>query len=329
MSEAPWRITFDTNPDTCNLKCIMCEEHSIYRTSGEKGIRLMNPEIISKVIKEVADNGLKEVIPSTMGEPLLYPHFETFLNLSDEYDFNINLTTNGTFPGKGVDGWGKELLPRSSDIKISINGFRKEVNENIMMGVDHQRLLEDIKRLVNLRDEDHANGSTITFQVTYMESNLSDMKDLLKMAIDLGVDRFKGHHLWITWPEMEMESLTRDRGSRERWNDMVDELRELAEGKIRLDNVEKVPLEEGSPVLPEDYVCPFASNEAWIAWDGTFNVCCAPDEIRKRFGNFGNVNDTPFTELWISQTYRKFSRIAGKHDICKRCNMRKPPGGER
>jgi hypothetical protein len=24
----PWRITFDTNPDTCNLRCIMCEEHS-------------------------------------------------------------------------------------------------------------------------------------------------------------------------------------------------------------------------------------------------------------------------------------------------------------
>src|SRR5207253_2951864 len=24
----PWRITFDTNPDTCNLHCVMCEEHS-------------------------------------------------------------------------------------------------------------------------------------------------------------------------------------------------------------------------------------------------------------------------------------------------------------
>lgn len=30
---APWRITFDTNPDDCNLRCIMCEEHSIYSTS--------------------------------------------------------------------------------------------------------------------------------------------------------------------------------------------------------------------------------------------------------------------------------------------------------
>jgi glycosyltransferase involved in cell wall biosynthesis len=24
----PWRVTFDTNPDDCNLRCVMCEEHS-------------------------------------------------------------------------------------------------------------------------------------------------------------------------------------------------------------------------------------------------------------------------------------------------------------
>ncbi|NGX37680.1 MAG: hypothetical protein K1000chlam2_00842, partial [Chlamydiae bacterium] len=28
--QGPWRITFDTNPDDCNMRCIMCEEHSIY-----------------------------------------------------------------------------------------------------------------------------------------------------------------------------------------------------------------------------------------------------------------------------------------------------------
>ena len=28
----PWRITFDTNPDDCNLRCVMCEEHSPHST---------------------------------------------------------------------------------------------------------------------------------------------------------------------------------------------------------------------------------------------------------------------------------------------------------
>ena len=29
----PWRITFDTNPDDCNLHCIMCEDHWPYSTT--------------------------------------------------------------------------------------------------------------------------------------------------------------------------------------------------------------------------------------------------------------------------------------------------------
>ena len=28
-----WRITLDTNPDTCNLNCVMCEDHSPYSDS--------------------------------------------------------------------------------------------------------------------------------------------------------------------------------------------------------------------------------------------------------------------------------------------------------
>jgi hypothetical protein len=34
----PWRITFDTNPDDCNLSCIMCEDHSPYSDTRENRI---------------------------------------------------------------------------------------------------------------------------------------------------------------------------------------------------------------------------------------------------------------------------------------------------
>jgi hypothetical protein len=27
-----WRITLDTNPEDCNLQCVMCEEHSPHST---------------------------------------------------------------------------------------------------------------------------------------------------------------------------------------------------------------------------------------------------------------------------------------------------------
>ena len=69
---APWRITFDTNPDLCNIKCVMCEEHSIHakpkRTSND---RIMDFEIIKKVLENTHNNGLREIIPSTMGAKIV------------------------------------------------------------------------------------------------------------------------------------------------------------------------------------------------------------------------------------------------------------------
>ena len=331
MNEGPWRITFDTNPDSCNIHCIMCEEHSGYRKEKRPGIRTMDPNIISEVIANASSHGLKEIIPSTMGEPLLYQHFDTLLEMADKHNLKINLTTNGTFPIRGVEKWGRQILPLASDIKVSINGSTPNINESIMKGVDHLQLLENIKTLLGIRDDVRAKGinhPTITFQVTFMKQNLNDLKCLLQLAIDLQADRFKGHHLWITWPELEDQSLTGSVQSRIEWNNAVAEMEEIAGGKIGMANVSTVPTDNDSTMLPEKYECPFAGKEAWISWDGTFNVCCAPDELRKKFGYFGNVRDTPFMDLWRSEKYQDFIRKAGRRGVCRNCNMRIPPTGD-
>jgi len=330
MNNGPWRITFDTNPDTCNLHCIMCEEHSRFRKDPIKNIRMMDPDIIEEVISSAAGYGLKEIIPSTMGEPLLYPHFDVFIDLAKKYNLKINLTTNGTFPILGVREWDHKILPFASDIKISINGVSKEVNEGIMEGVDHDRIISNIRELITIRDEIRKAGinhTTVSLQVTFMKRNLHELKGLLELAIDLKIDRLKGHHLWITWPELEEESLTKDKQSREEWNKTVKQLNNYAKDRITLVNISELSIDNIDTKLPDDYVCPFAGKEAWIAWDGTFNVCCAPDSLRKQFGHFGNVTEQSFMDLWWSKKYQDFVKVAGKTKICKRCNMRIPPSG--
>ena len=96
----PWRITFETNPDLCNLHCRMCEVHSRY--NHVKLNRGMLPfSVIERVVSSAAPYGLREIIPSTMGEPLLYPDFDRILELVKHMSLKVNLTTNGTFPGTG------------------------------------------------------------------------------------------------------------------------------------------------------------------------------------------------------------------------------------
>lgn len=332
----PWRITFDTNPDQCNINCIMCEEHSKYKKSKSDNLqnRLMDVRIVEKVIEDAVPYGLKEIIPSTMGEPLLYSDFEKIIDLVKKHGLKLNLTTNGTFPRLGVEQWGKLILPVASDVKISINGASKDTAEFIMEGINFEKQLRNIKNFVEIRDSVRKvsiNNPTITFQPTYMERNLEELPDLLRLAIDLDIDRFKGHHLWITHSEVKEESLRRNTDAIQRWNKIVKKLREISE-KYKLRNGKKIILEnvyelndlKNLNLVPEDWRCPFLGKEAWIAWDGTFNVCCAPDNLRQSFGFFGNVNESNFMDLWNNNKYSNFIENWGKYDVCKICNMRKP-----
>jgi hypothetical protein len=125
---APWRITFDTNPDDCNFSCTMCEQHSdfsphkIARKASKARRNRMDFSLIENVVKEASQLGLKEIIPTTMGEPLMYKEFPKIIELCHRYGIKMNLTTNGSFYGRGVRDWAYLLLPICVDIKISWNG---------------------------------------------------------------------------------------------------------------------------------------------------------------------------------------------------------------
>jgi len=333
--EGPWRITFDTNPDTCNLHCVMCEEFSRFRKEPRRFRRTMNFDIIKNVLNSTVGHGLREVIPSTMGEPLLFTHMREFIEFIKTHELKLNLTTNGTFPALGPRKWGGLILPVASDVKISINGATKDTAEEIMQGIKLSNQIDNIKRFIEVRDAMIIDGGicpTVTFQVTFVKRNLDELPELLDMAIEFGADRFKGHHLWITWPEMVGESLLKTSKMRGKWNDMVTILNEIRDNrnlfngkKIVLDNIYKVPVEPDQTALGDDWVCPFLGREAWIAWDGTFNVCCAPDEQRRTLGDFGNVNEDDLMELWNSERYNELVKNWGNYEVCERCNMRRPP----
>ncbi len=332
--KTPWRITFDTNPDQCNIHCIMCEEHSYYNLGKRKINRIMDFKIIEEVVENAVNHGLKEIIPSTMGEPLLYKNFIDLINLIKHHNLKLNLTTNGTFPRLGVKEWAKLILPIASDVKISINGISKETNESIMKGINFKKQITNIKKFIQIRDEIRrkgVNNPTITFQSTFMKRNINEIPELVRMAIKMNIDRFKGHHLWITHPELENESLRNDWASIKQWNKIAKELYKITRNerlennrKIILDNIYPFPYSTKNNKIPKNFICPFLGREAWIAWDGIFNVCCAPDDLRRTLGNFGNVKDKNFMELWTSSNYTNLIKNWGNYEVCRMCNMRKP-----
>ncbi len=339
--KGPWRITFDTNPDDCNLNCIMCEEFSKF--SDLKQLRLlegktprkrrMDIKLIEKVIKEAIQfKEFIELIPSTMGEPLLYKEFDRIIELCYIHNLKLNLTTNGSFPRKSVEEWANLIVPIGSDVKISWNGATKDTQESIMINSNFEKHLDNLKSFIIIRDKiynDGGNYCSVTLQVTFMRKNYIEFPKIIEMAAKLGVDRLKGHHLWSHFDEIEDQSMRKNNESIRLWNDIVDKIIQAAEiyrrpdgSRIELDNIYKLDNKSNFRLL-EDSICPFLDKEVWIAWDGRFNPCCAPDEQRKSLGYFGNLNDQSLLEIWRGVDYRDLVKNYKSIDLCKNCNMRR------
>lgn len=334
----PWRITFDTNPDDCNLHCIMCEEHSLYSTLQSERIaagrpkRRMDIALIRKVLEESKGTPLREIIPSTMGEPLVYKHMDEIIDLCIQYGVKLNLTTNGTFPGRGARAWAERIVPVASDVKISWNGACKETHEQIMLGTRWEKVLENVKIFLQVRDAHAARGGNrcrITFQLTFLETNVDELAGIVKLAASLGVDRVKGHHLWAHFDNIKQLSMRRNAESITRWNRAVQLAHEAVE-QSRLPNGYRVllenifPLEQGAQAeIAPGGTCPFLGKEAWVSAEGRFNPCCAPDALRRTLGEFGNLNDSSLSYIWQSPAYRDLQESYLSYPLCRKCNMRR------
>lgn len=335
----PWRITFDTNPDDCNLRCVMCEEHSphstlqIERRAAGKPRRRMDIAMVRRVLENCRGTRLREVIPSTMGEPLLYEHFDKFIDLCAEFGVKMNLTTNGTFPKRGARGWAARVVPVASDVKTSINGATAATQEAVMLGTKFEQVLANVRDFVAVRNAHAASGGNycrITFQTTFLASNVAELPALVRLAASLGVDRVKGHHLWVHFSKIEGLSMRRSRESVERWNQIV-ALAERAADEQLLPNGKKVLLENIHPLDPEarDDIapggpCPFLGEEAWVSAEGRFNPCCAPDAQRRTLGAFGQLTEKTLIEIWSGSEYQHLREHYREHRLCQTCNMRRP-----
>ena len=206
-----------------------------------------------------------------------------------------------------------------------------------MKGSNLDKQIENLRKFVEIRNEISEKGGnycSVTLQLTFMEINLMEIPELVKFAITEDCDRVKGHHLWAHFSEIKDEDLRRSVDSRKRWNAAVRECQEIVStfrrpsGKpFRLDNFDILDeSQEPQGEVDKSDICPFLGKEAWVNHSGRFDPCCAPDDLRKSLGNFGNVTDreTSLQDIWNSDQYNNLVKNYTRHSLCKNCTMRRP-----
>lgn len=208
------RLTLLTNPDKCNLRCPLC---FLNQRGKPFGMGEMPIEVAKAAIEKYAEGlsgkepcGLREVIPSTMGEPLLYSKFGELLEYCSAREIPLNLTTNGTFPGIWGTAAGMErLLLACSDIKVSCMAFDEATFTEMVPGISFacwrgnvEKLL-DVARSLNVARRLHParspqagsaaarNIASVSLQVTLHRKLLRFAPEILRWAESVGVARVK------------------------------------------------------------------------------------------------------------------------------------------
>ena len=202
-----------------------------------------------------------------------------------------------------------------------------------MLGSRWEKVLANIRTLLEVRDAHAASGGNrcrVTLQLTFLESNVAELPDIVRMAVELGVDRVKGHHLWVHFAEVQPLSMRRSPEAVHRWNQAVLDARAAAAER---------PLASGRPLLLENFFlldesagedlapggpCPFLGREAWVSAEGRFDPCCAPDALRRTLGEFGSLHDSGLTQIWHGDAYRGLLKTYRNRALCLGCTMRRP-----
>lgn len=313
INSMPVRITLNTNKN-CNLSCKLCGFSTKAQNLGKDRMKLDLLEIISEELFSTA----WEVVPSTVGEPLLFENFLDLVHLIGEYQCRIELYTNGMLLNEGMS---RKLLPYLADLKVSFDAASRSVFEDLRLKSNYETIIHNITKFNELKNNfKYVLPPTITFQVTLARSNIKELSSLVELASNIGIDRIAASHAYIFNQNLKSESLIFNR-------DLSDKNLFEAYNLSKNLNVNTFfprpfnGLNNSKNYLFKAKTCSYLYKETWINANGDVHPCFLPDSPV-----LGNLHEESFQEIWNGSLYRNMRRTVNDEkplfSRCKNCPIR-------
>jgi len=143
--------------NSCNLRCTCCSGHRNLRPRG-----YMDFGLFCRIVDEAAAVGAKRIHLYLHGEPLLHPQIGDMIRRIKSRHLAVTMATNAMLltPRK-IEDIMRSHLTHEDYILLSVLGNSKETHEKVMRGVDHDRVVANIKNLVEYRRVHELNGPII------------------------------------------------------------------------------------------------------------------------------------------------------------------------
>jgi radical SAM protein with 4Fe4S-binding SPASM domain len=214
----------------CNVRCICCPTAHSSRKKG-----FMEYHLYQKIIDQAALLGIKRLRLFLHGEPLLHPDIIAMINYAKMKRFSIQFTSNAfAFSPEKMLAILTSGVTREDHFTFSVLGFSRDVHELVMKRVDHEKVVRNIMRFIELRDQLHKNGPVI-------------------------------ETIFYTTPENEYEEAQ----FYQFWHDRLDHVRLGGRISESFSGYKKAPV-----VIHRTRTCANIWERMTIYWNGDVTICC-------------------------------------------------------
>lgn len=185
VGDFPIHIDIELNTN-CNLKCFMC-----FQSFDKPKVQKMDTSLVKKIINEGAKKGLCSIKFQYRGEPLLDDRIVDFVKYAKdkgiiEVMFNTNATLLTEEKARGLIEAGLDKLI------CSVDGYTKEVYENVRIGGNFETVLENIRRLQRIKKEMGKNNPIVRVQMVDTPRNHQEIAGYInfwrKIADHVGIE---------------------------------------------------------------------------------------------------------------------------------------------
>jgi len=313
----------------CNLRCQMCPV--VYREDGPPygPPAFMAFETYTALIEQFT--GAEELQLQGLGEPMMHPRFFEMVAYAARRGIEVSTNSNMTLlPPTRAEACVRSGLAR---LHVSIDGARPETFERIRRRAHFDRVLRNVRALLDVRDRLASVTPHLHVVTVLMRQNLEELPEVVALAAGLRAEGMFVQHLAHDFEEETVppryrpmrafvEEQTLQHEAPERIEACFRAAREAADARGLPLRLPRTRPRQHPPGTRAPARCDWPWRGAYVSYQGLAMPCCmvaTPD--RAQFGDMAKDGVLP---VWHNAGYAEFRHRLGSEEppaVCRSCSV--------
>lgn len=280
----------------CNLKCPLCPTGQGLIERKKESMSLSD---FKKIINNIGDSVIHLRLWN-WGEPLINNKLPEMIKYAKSKRMFVNTSTNSFFLEEDIT---KRLIKSGLDqLIVSLDGASEATYNKYRKNGDFKKVVRMLKMATDMKKKMGVKYPEIKLQFIIMKHNEHEIKKVIQLAKDVGVDTLFFKTVGVMDPKLKRD-IKKYMPTNPKFRRYVDMGDDVASVKL------------AGPV------CDYLWEEVTVNVDGSVVPCCR--DAQGKYG-FGNLKKNKLSKIWNSKKLVDFRknilRNKNKIDICRLCS---------